>query len=393
MMEQIKKNIVSYARQQISDEDVQAVTKCLRSDWLTQGPCVEQFERAVADYCGVGHAVAVSSATAGLHLACRALGLCSGGILWTSPNTFVASANCAKYCGADVDFVDIDPHSYNLSVEQLRQKLVVAQKQGCLPSVVVPVHFAGQSCAMMEIHALAEEFGFAILEDAAHAAGADYLGRKVGCCEFSDAAVFSWHAVKNITTGEGGMILTNNRDLAERSRLLRSHGITRDHSLMEKPDEGPWYYEQIELGVHYRITDFQCALGISQLARLDEFVSRRREIVSCYSMAFSGLPLILPWENPHANSSWHLYVVQVDERRTGRTRRQLFDALRTAGIGANVHYIPVHIQPYYARLGFRLGDFPVAEAYYSRCITLPLFPGMRSEDIEHVTSTVQHFFT
>ena len=379
--------MMPYGRQDISEEDIRAVEDVLRSDWLTQGPAIDLFERTVSEYCGSSYAVAVSSATAALHLSCRALGLGQGDSLWTSPNTFVASANCALYCGASVDFVDIDTRTYNLSVDALKAKLQEAERNGRLPKIVMPVHFAGQSCEMREIRALADQYGFSIIEDASHAIGGDYLGERIGNCRYSDIAVFSFHPVKIVTTGEGGMAVTNHVELAERMRSLRSHGINRDETRMKPPADGPWYYQQTDLGYNYRMTDIQAALGASQMNRLEKFVIRRRELVERYRKLLAESALTLPVQHLDSKSAHHLYVVQVDE---GSDRRRLvFGAMREAGIGVNVHYIPVHIQPYYQRLGFQKGDFPNAESYYSRALTLPLFPGLSDEMQDQVCMTLK----
>ncbi len=366
--------MIPYGRQHITADDEAAVLAALRSDWITQGPAVPRFEQALAARVGAQHGVAVSNATAGLHIACLALDLGPGDRLWTSPNTFVASANCGLYCGATVDFVDIDPQTYNLSVPALQARLEAAAASGTLPTVVVPVHFAGQSCDMRAIHALGQRYGFRIIEDASHAVGGQYLGQPVGNCAYSDLVVFSFHPVKIITTAEGGMVMTNDPALAARLERLRSHGITRDPAAMEGEPEGPWVYEQVELGLNYRLTDLQAALGWSQLAQLESSVARRHQIAARYDAELAGLPLITPWQHPDAHSALHLYPIQLDRRRSTLTRRQLFDGLRAAGIGVNVHYIPVHTQPHYRRLGFTPGQFPVAEAYYAQALSLPMFP-------------------
>ncbi|MBJ6724842.1 UDP-4-amino-4,6-dideoxy-N-acetyl-beta-L-altrosamine transaminase [Geomesophilobacter sediminis] len=380
--------MIPYGRQSISAADVAAVTEVLQSDWLTQGPAVERFESCVAAYCGVPHAVAVNSATSALHIACLALGLGPGDTLWTSPNTFVASANCARYCGASVDFVDIDPRTYNMSVERLAEKLAQAAAAGKLPKVVIPVHFAGQSCDMAGIDALAKQYGFKVIEDASHAIGGRYRGEPVGNCRYSDLTVFSFHPVKIVTTAEGGMVLTRSAELNERLVRLRSHGITRDPSLMHGASQGPWYYEQIELGFNYRMTDLQAALGASQMTRLDEFVARRHELVRRYDDALRELPVTLPWQHPDSYSAFHLYVIKVPQR-PGKGRREVFEALRARGILVNVHYIPVHTQPYYRELGFREGDFPQAEAYYAEAITLPLYYSLTYEEQDQVIKAVK----
>lgn len=372
--------MIPYGHQDISDDDIEAVTRVLRSDWLTQGPAIEQFEQAVARHCGVKHAVAVSNATAALHIACLAAGLGEGDQLWTSPNTFVASANCGLYCGATVDFVDIDPRTYNLSVESLTAKLAATQN---LPKVLVPVHFSGQSCDMQAIGALRARYGFTVIEDASHAIGGSYRGKPVGNCEFSDMAVLSFHPVKIITTGEGGMILTNRDDLHEKLLRLRSHGITRDPKLMPTPPEGPWVYAQIDLGFNYRITDLQAALGTNQMKRLKEFVNRRHELASRYDEKLANLPLTRPWQNPDCRSALHLYVIQVSERA------QVFRDLRESGVGVNVHYIPVHTQPYYQHLGFRSGMFPESEKYYSKAISLPMYSGLSENDQNKVIAALE----
>jgi UDP-4-amino-4,6-dideoxy-N-acetyl-beta-L-altrosamine transaminase len=374
-----------YGRQWIDDADIAAVVEVLRSDWLTQGPLVERFERKVAEHCGVKHAVAVANGTAALHIAAAALGLGPGDELWTPPNTFVASANCARYCGADVNFVDIDARTYNMSVGALEEKLASARRK---PKAIVPVHFAGQSCAMLEIARLKGKFGFAVIEDASHAVGAEYRGKPVGCCEFSDMATFSFHPVKIVTTAEGGMVVTNRADLYEKLLLLRNHGITRDENLMKCASEGPWYYEQVELGWNYRLTDVHCALGISQMAKLDKFVERRRELARRYDELLKALPVNTPWQNPHTNSSWHLYVIRLRLDQIKKTRNEVVVELRERGIGVQIHYIPVHTQPYYRELGFKRGDFPEAEKFYAEAISLPMFPAMTNADQDRVVETL-----
>ncbi len=376
--------MIPYGRQDITAEDIAAVVATLQSDFLTQGPAIPRFEQALADYCGAAHAVAVCNATAALQMACAALGLGPGDRLWTSPNTFVASANCGLYCGATVDFVDIDPRSYNMSVSALEARLVAAEATGTLPKIVIPVHFAGQSCDMQAIHALGQRYGFHIIEDASHAVGGSYLDSRVGSCRYSDVTVFSFHPVKIITTGEGGMALTNDPRLAARMERFRSHGITRDPALMEGEADGPWYYQQIELGYNLRITDLQAALGHSQLARLDDYVARRHVIRGRYEAQLAGLPLITPWQSPDARSALHLYPIQIDPAGTARSRREVFEGLRAAGVGVNVHYIPVHTQPHYLRLGFKAGDFPEAERYYAGAISLPMFPTLTEAQQDEV---------
>ena len=382
-------SFIPYGRQDISPQDIDAVIEVLRSDWITQGPAISRFEQAVADYCGVKYAVAVTSATAALHIACLAADLGSGDILWTSPNTFVASANCGLYCGAEVDFVDIDPRTYNLSIEELERKLDLAKQQDKLPKVVVPVHFSGQSCQMDRIAKLAQDYGFQIIEDASHAIGANYRGKPVGTCAFSDMAVFSFHPVKIITTGEGGMVLTNRKDLYEKLIRLRTHGITRNPDLMQEESHGLWYYQQLELGFNYRITDIQAALGASQMARLDEFVTRRRHLAARYNELLQDLPITLPWQHPDTESSWHLYIIRLQLEKINKTHRQVFEELRQAGIGVNLHYIPVHTQPYYQQLGFEWGDFPQSEQYYREAISISLYAGLTQEDQNRVIESLR----
>jgi UDP-4-amino-4,6-dideoxy-N-acetyl-beta-L-altrosamine transaminase len=380
---------IPYGRQDINADDIQSVIEVLQSDWLTQGSAVNRFEQAVADYCGVKYAIAVSSATAALHIACLAVGLGEQDYLWTSPNTFVASANCGLYCGAKVDFVDIDPRTYNLSIDQLEQKLAKAAHLGCLPKVLVPVHFAGQSCEMDKIAALSQQYGFKVIEDASHAIGGKYQGKAIGCCEFSDLAVFSFHPVKIITTGEGGMVLTNREDLYEKLIRLRSHGITRNPDLMQGESHGSWYYQQLELGFNYRMTDIQAALGVSQMQRLDEFVTRRRFLAQRYDHLLQDLPLTLPLQHPETNSSWHLYVIRLNLGKLNKTHRQVFEELRQAGIGVNLHYIPVHMHPYYQNIGFKQGDFLESENYYQEAISIPMYYGLSKEDQNRVIVNLQ----
>jgi UDP-4-amino-4,6-dideoxy-N-acetyl-beta-L-altrosamine transaminase len=368
--------MIPYGRQDIRAADIEAVAAVLRSDWLTQGPTVPEFESAVAARCGARHAVAVNSATSALHLACLALGVGPGDRVWTSAITFVASANCARYCGAEVDLVDIDSRTYNMSVAALQAKLEAAARAGTLPRVVVPVHLCGQSCDMAAIHALARRYGFRVLEDASHAIGGRYRGAPVGDCRYSDISVFSFHPVKIITTAEGGMATTNDALLARRMRLLRTHGIARDAGELEHAPDGAWYYEQVELGFNYRMNDVQAALGLSQLARLEEYHARRKAIAARYDALLADLPASTPWVQPDADSGWHLYVVRLRLERMRRSHREAFDALRAAGIGVNVHYIPVYRQPYYEKLGLRRAGYPEAERYYAEAISLPLFPGL-----------------
>jgi UDP-4-amino-4,6-dideoxy-N-acetyl-beta-L-altrosamine transaminase len=372
--------VIPYGRQTISDEDVQAVVDVLRSDYLTQGPVVPRFEQAIADYCGVPNALAVNSATSALHVACLALGIGPGDRVWTSPNTFVASANCARYCGASVDFVDIDPATFNMSVAALADKLALARRAGVLPKLVIPVHFSGLPCDMEGIHTLAQEYGFHVVEDASHAIGARYRDSTVGDCRYSDITVFSFHPVKIVTTAEGGLATTRSAELADKMRLFRSHGVSRDVALLERPAEGAWYYEQHCLGFNYRLTELQGALGLSQLRHLDAWIARRHVLADVYDEQLPLLPLILPRRSADSRSALHLYVVQVDPARTKLSRRAVFDQLRAAGIGVNVHYIPVHLQPDFRKFGFFSGQFPASETYYSRCISLPMYAGLTDAD-------------
>lgn len=376
--------MIPYGRQDVTDADIAAVVEVLRSDFLTQGPVVPRFERALADYCGARHALAVNSATSALHIACMALGLGPGDWLWTSPVTFVASANCGRYCGASVDFVDIDARTYTMCPKALEQKLVEAEREGRLPKVVVPVHLCGQSCDMRAIHALGRKFGFSIIEDASHAVGGKYLGEPIGNCRFSDVAVFSFHPVKIITSAEGGMALTNNDELARRMDLHRSHGITRDPALMTHEPDGGWYYQQVELGYNYRLTEMQAALGLSQAQRIDDYVARRHDLARRYDLLLASLPVTTPWQHPDAYSGLHLYVIRLHLQAIGRSHRQVFDALRADGIGVNLHYIPVHTQPYYRAFGFAEGDFPESERYYAEAISLPMYPTMTDAQLEWV---------
>jgi UDP-4-amino-4,6-dideoxy-N-acetyl-beta-L-altrosamine transaminase len=382
-------NNIPYARQSISNDDIQAVIEVLKSDWLTQGPMVERFEKAVAEYCGAKYAVAVNSATSALHIACLAAGLGQGDTMWTSPNTFVASANCGRYCGANIDFVDINERTYNISIQELEEKLKKASQSDRLPKVVIPVHFAGQSCEMESIRKLTTSYGITLIEDASHAIGGKYKGKPVGACAFSDMTVFSFHPVKIITTGEGGMILTNRRDLYEQLILLRSHGITRNTELMNEDPCGPWYYEQLILGYNYRMTDIQAALGLSQLTQIDEFVRRRHEIAARYNERLKGLPLYLPWQAPDTYSAYHLYVITLKPDEINKNHRQIFNELRANGVGVNLHYIPVHTQPYYKQLGFRNDDFPTALAFYGQAISLPMYYNLSEAEQDRVVEVLK----
>ena len=377
--------MIPYGRQDIQDSDLEAVREVLKSDFLTTGPMVPRFEAEVAGACGAKYGVAVNSATSALHIACMALGLKAGDILWTSPVTFVASANCGLYCGAGVDFVDIDPVTLNMSPEALAGKLEAAKASGTLPKVIVPVHLCGLPCDMAAIHALARSYGVKVIEDASHAIGGRYGAQPIGACEYSDITVFSFHPVKIVTTAEGGVATTNSPELAEKMQLFRSHGITRDPALMQGESDGPWYYQQIELGYNYRMTDIQAALGVSQMQRLAPYVSRRHEIADRYDALLTDLPVTLPVRPAGSYSGLHLYVVQLlDPSR----RRAVFEGMRAAGIGVNVHYIPVHLQPYYRAMGFAAGDFPAAESYYEAAISLPMFPTLTAEEQDRVVETL-----
>ena len=377
---------IPYARQSISDQDIAAVSEVLRSDFLTQGPAIPNFETALATYCGAKHAVAVNSATSALHIACLALGAGPGDIVWTSPISFVASANCALYCGAKVDFVDIDPETFNISIAALTAKLKRAKKSGSLPRVVIPVHLAGQSSDMAAIHALAQDYGFKIIEDASHAVGGTYNGSPVGSCLYSDITVLSFHPVKIITSGEGGMALTNSASLSAAMDRLRSHGITRDKNLFQHVSDGPWYYEQIDLGLNYRLTDIAAALGLSQFQRLDSFVARRNEIAREYDSLFLGSIFTTPTIHNDVISAFHLYVIRM--AFTGDQKQRFFELAHKNGVGLNVHYIPIYHQPYYSQMGFDSADFPVAEKYYSEAVSIPMYADLTFEQQQHVASVL-----
>lgn len=378
--------MIFYGKQNINETDINRVVEVLKSDFLTQGPSIEKFEQRVAAYCGARYAVAVTNATSALHIACKAAGLGKGDVLWTSPNTFVASANCGRYVGADVDFVDIDPCTYNMSVDELAKKLAMSEVK---PKVVIPVHFAGQSCEMDKIHELAKQYGFTVIEDASHAIGADYKDGKVGSCQYADMTVFSFHPVKIITTGEGGMVLTNNEELYRKLVLYRSHGITRDEGQMEKESDGPWYYEQIALGFNYRMTDLQAALGCSQMERLDDFVAKRRYLAKRYDMLLKNLPVVCPFQQKDTDSSWHIYVVRVDFSQLNIDKKQLFAKMKECGIVLNLHYIPVHLQPYYQERGFKPGYCPNSEKYYEEVFTLPLYYDLTDEQQDKVVAVLK----
>ncbi|MHA7819022.1 MAG: UDP-4-amino-4,6-dideoxy-N-acetyl-beta-L-altrosamine transaminase [Erythrobacter sp.] len=378
-------DFIPYGRQSISQADIDAVVEVLKSDFLTQGPVVPAFEAAIADHCGARHGVAVNSATSALHIACLALGVGPGDRVWTSPLTFVASSNAALYCGAQVDFVDVDPRTYNMCPIELEKKLDSAARDGTLPKVIIPVHLTGQSCDMKAIHELASNHEVRIIEDASHAIGASYRGEPVGKCRYSDITVFSFHPVKIVTTGEGGMATTNDDGLAELMRLDRSHGITREPDRIEAQDPGAWYYEQQRLGYNYRMTDINAALGLSQMSRLESIIERRQDIARIYNEAFADLPLTVPWQHSDAASAWHLYVIRVP----ADGHRGVFEELRSKGIGVNLHYIPVYWQPYYRRLGFARGHCPNAERYYTEAISLPMFPTITREQQDNVIAGVR----
>lgn len=376
--------MIPYGRQDITQADIDAVVSVLESDFLTQGPMVPRFEQRVAQHVGANHALAVNSATSALHIACLALGLEKGDWLWTTPVTFVASANCGLYCGAQVDFVDVDPRTYNLCPKALESKLEQAEKNGRLPKVLVAVHLCGQPCDMQAIHALAQRYDFNVIEDASHAIGGKYQGEFIGNCRYSDITIFSFHPVKIITTAEGGMALTNHAELASQMNLLRSHGITRDPAQMTHDSDGLWYYQQIALGFNYRMTELQAALGFTQMERLDQYVARRHQLAKRYDDLLVDLPVTTPWQHPDSYSGLHLYVIRLQLDKIGKPHRQVFEGLRELGIGVNLHYIPVHTQPYYQRMGFNLGDFPESERYYAEAISLPMFQTMTEEQQDEV---------
>ena len=384
--------MIPYGKQDINQADIDSVIDVIQSEFLTQGPQVPLFEKTVSEYCGVKYGVAVNSATSALHIACLALGLGEGDYFWTSPNTFVASANCGLYCGAKVDFVDIDSKTYNLSTKELEKKLIQAKQDNKLPKIVIPVHFAGQSCDMKKIHSLGKEYGFKIIEDASHAIGGKYLDQSIGCCQYSDITVFSFHPVKIITTAEGGLATTNNKELSEHMQLFRSHGVTRDPELMIKKAEGDWYYQQVELGFNYRMTELQAALGVSQMKRLDEFVALRHQRQKRYDELLKNLPVVVPYQDMDSYSALHLYPIQIKTDKVKNTRKEIFEALRKNDIGVNVHYIPVHTQPYYENIGFKKGCYPNAEAYYDSAISIPLFSQMSVIQQDMVVKNLKKIF-
>ena len=380
---------IPYGRQNITEEDIDAVVNVLKSDYLTQGPKVPEFEDAIKEHCNVRYALAMNSATSALHAACLALDVRKGDIVWTTPITFVASANCALYCGATVDFVDIDPKTYNLSTQALKQKLEAAKEKGQLPKVVIPVHLCGQPCDMKGIFRLSKKYGFSIIEDASHAIGGKYEDEPIGNCQYADITIFSFHPVKIITTAEGGVATTNNKDLAQKMDLLRSHGITRDTESMTNEPDGPWYYQQIDLGFNYRMTEMQAALGVSQIERLQSITDRRHEIAKSYNEKLADLSVTVPFQIEESYSGLHLYVIRLKLDDIKATHLEVFNALRAANIGVNLHYIPVHLQPYYQKhFGFKTGDFPQAEQYYREAISLPLYPDLNVEQQDYIVQTL-----
>lgn len=385
-------NPIPYGRQDISQADIDAVVAVMKSDFLTQGPVVNSFEKFVSNYCGVRYGVAVNSATSALHIACLALGVGKGDFVWTSPISFVASANCAIYCNASIDFVDIDPDTLNISIEQLKKKLVLAEKNGVLPKVLIPVHLAGQSCDMASIKKLSNQYGFKIIEDASHAIGGKYKDVPIGSCSYSDICVFSFHPVKIITTCEGGMAMTNDEAIASKMLRFRSHGITRDAKEMTHLPDGPWYYQQIELGFNYRMPDIQAALGLSQMTRLDEFVERRHALAKSYNKLFENIKIKTQIQTIDNYSSFHLYIIRLPQNTFNFNRASLFERLRANGIGVNIHYIPIYRHPFYECKGFKFNDFPESEKYYSEAITLPIYPAMtENQQIEIFNVITQPF--
>jgi UDP-4-amino-4,6-dideoxy-N-acetyl-beta-L-altrosamine transaminase len=380
--------MINYGGQDINQSDIDSVINVLKSEFLTQGPQVPLFEKQVAKYCDVRYGVAVNSATSALHIACLALGLKEDDWIWTSPNSFVASANCGLYCGAKIDFVDIDSKTYNMSVDELENKLIIAKKDNKLPKIVIPVHFAGQSCNMKKIYSLSQEYGFRIIEDASHAIGGKFLKKQVGNCQYSDITVFSFHPVKIITTAEGGMAVTNSKNFLRKMQLYRSHGISRDKSLMTKEPDGDWYYQQINLGFNYRMNELQAALGLNQMQRLDEFVSKRHNLQERYDSFLGYFPLKMPYQDKDSYSSLHLYPIQIDLNRVSKDRNEIYNELRNKGVGVNVHYIPIHTQPYFSKFGFKEGDFPNSENYYQNAISLPLFHHMTIKQQDFIISAI-----
>lgn len=382
--------MIPYGKQDISDDDIKAVVEVLRSDNLTQGPVVPKFEEAIADYCNVNHAIAVNSATSALHIACISLGVGNNDIVWTTPITFVASSNCAIYCGAKVDFVDIDPMTYNMSINALKIKLEKAEKKGKLPKVVIPVHLSGQSCEMKEIFDLSKKYGFRIIEDASHAIGGKYLNEPIGNCKFCDITIFSFHPVKVITSGEGGMAVTNNISLATELYRLRSHGIVRHPSELTSVSDGPWYYQQVSLGYNYRMSDIHAALGLSQLNRLNEFVNKRHEVVNFYNQTFTEDWIQKPYQHPDTFSGLHLYIIRIKEKNKTISHIQLFERLRSAGILVNLHYIPIYRHPYYQNFGYDISEYPESEKYYSEAISLPLYTNITDEQLVTIVNLIKN---
>lgn len=381
--------MIPYGKQDINQQDIDAVISVLKSDFLTQGPQVPAFEKALTNYTGAKHALAMNSATSALHVACLSLGLGKGDYLWTSPITFVASANCGLYCGAQVDFVDIDPASYNMCVNALEKKLISAKAANKLPKIIIPVHLCGQSCDMAAIFKLSQEYNFHIIEDASHAIGGKYKNEPIGNCRYSAITIFSFHPVKIITTAEGGVALTNNSDLAESMNLYRSHGITRNPDLMTQEPDGPWYYQQIQLGFNYRMTDIQAALGVSQIKRLDQYVTRRHELATRYNELLTDLPVTTPWQHADSYSGLHLYIIRLQLPKLNKSHREVFEQLRANNIGVNLHYIPVHTQPFYQTMGFSMGDYPQAEGYYEEAISLPMYPSLTEDEQDKVISALK----
>ena len=381
--------MIPYGRQEVTDEDIKSVIDVLKSDYLTQGPQVPIFEDKVKKFCNVKYAIASNSATSSLHAACFALGVSKNDIVWTSANTFAASSNCAIYCGAHVDFLDIDPRTYNICSSKLESKLKSAKSEGKLPKVVIPVHLTGQSCDMKEIYKLSKEYNFKIIEDASHAIGGKYLDNFIGSCEYSDITVFSFHPVKIITSGEGGIATTNSKEISDKLSIFRTHGITRDENLIENESEGPWYYEQIDIGYNYRMTDIHAALANSQMNRLSKIVKRRHEIANIYNKELENLPINLPWQDSKTYSSFHLYVIRLKLNEIDISHKEFFTKMRNAEILVNLHYIPVYFHPYYRKLGFKKGYCVEAEKYYSDAVSIPMFPSLKDEDQMKVIKTIK----
>ncbi|PCJ50616.1 MAG: UDP-4-amino-4,6-dideoxy-N-acetyl-beta-L-altrosamine transaminase [Gammaproteobacteria bacterium] len=382
--------MIPYGKQDINQQDIDAVIDVLKSDFLTQGPQVPAFEQAMQKQCNAKHAIAVNSATSALHIACLALGVSKGDLVWTTPISFVASANCALYCGASVDFVDIDAVTYNLCSAKLEEKLIYAKANNLqLPKVLILVHLSGEPCEMLEISKLAKEYHFSIIEDASHAIGSEYKGNKIGSCQFSNITVFSFHPVKIITAGEGGVATTNDVELADKMLLFRGHGITRDTQQMVGESHGDWYYQQITLGYNYRMTELQAALGLSQLNRLEAFVERRNVIAEYYDQELQNLPIHLPTQKSEHKSSRHLYIIRLELQKISHSHKGVFNAIREKGVGVNLHYIPIHLQPYYQGLGFKEGDFPTAEKYYREAISIPLYPQMSEMQLDEVCAVLR----